>query len=198
MHQQRGEETRNRILDAAQECFGRDGYDVASIADICERAGVSKGAFYHHFDSKQALFLELIERWLTGFDAQLRAVLAAHPRVPDALRAMSATARQVFAVADGRLPLYLEFWNKAGHDPEIWQATISPYRRYRDFFSHVIADGIAQGSLRPVDPDVVAQALVSLAVGLVVQGVVDPDGADWGKAVEEGVAVFLQGIVRSE
>jgi len=198
VRQQRGEETRARILQAAQECFARDGYDVASIADICNRAGVSKGAFYHHFASKQALFLELLQRWLTGFDAELKACLATHNNVPDALRAMSVTARQVLAVADGRLPLYLEFWSKAAHDPTIWQATIAPYRRYREFFSQVIADGIAEGSLCPVDPDTAAQALVSLAVGLVAQGVLDPEGTDWDETIEQSVAMFLRGIVRSK
>ncbi|MHB0876828.1 MAG: TetR/AcrR family transcriptional regulator [Anaerolineae bacterium] len=194
--QHRGEETRNRILNAAQECFARDGYDVAAIVDICQAAGVSKGAFYHHFASKQALFLELLQRWLTGLDAQLRAALAEQPTVPAALRAMAVTGRQVFQVADGRLPLFLEFWTKAGHDPEIWQATISPYRRYRDFFAQVVADGIAQGSLRPVDPDAAAKAIVSLAVGLVVQGVLDPEGADWGEALSASVSMLLRGMAQ--
>jgi AcrR family transcriptional regulator len=194
--QHRGEETRNRILDAAQECFARDGYDVAGIAEICQAAGVSKGAFYHHFASKQALFLELLQRWLSALDTQLRTALAQEPSVPDALRAMAVTGRQVFQVADGRLPLFLEFWNKAGHDSEIWQATISPYRQYRGFFAQVIAQGIAQGTLRPVDPETAAMAVVSLAVGLIVQGVLDPEGADWGEALSASVTILLEGLAQ--
>ena len=50
--QPRGEETRTRILDAALEAFARDGYDDASVAEICRLAGVTKGGFYHHFPSK--------------------------------------------------------------------------------------------------------------------------------------------------
>ena len=194
--QLRGEETRNRILDSAQERFARDGFDVAGIAEICQAAGVSKGAFYHHFTSKQALFLELLQRWLSGLDAQLRQILAQQPSVPDALRALAATGHQVFEVADGRLPLFLEFWNKAGHDSEIWQATIAPYRTYRDFFAEVIDQGIAQGSLRPVDANVAAEAIVSLAVGLVVQGVLDPEGADWGEALSASVSILLEGLAQ--
>ena len=52
--QPRGEETRTRILDAALEAFARDGYDEASVAEICRLAGVTKGGFYHHFPSKWA------------------------------------------------------------------------------------------------------------------------------------------------
>jgi AcrR family transcriptional regulator len=64
MAQQRGEETRSHILDVAGELFAERGYDATSVAGICARAGVTKGAFYHHFKSKQAVFLELRDRWL--------------------------------------------------------------------------------------------------------------------------------------
>ena len=50
--QSRGEETHNRILDAALEAFARKGYDDTSVAEICQLAGVTKGGFYHHFPSK--------------------------------------------------------------------------------------------------------------------------------------------------
>jgi len=72
--QQRGEETRKRLLDAAQEAFALYGYDGTSVAEICRRTGVTKGAFYHHFPSKQDVFLELLERWLEGVNAQLAAL----------------------------------------------------------------------------------------------------------------------------
>ena len=42
----RAEETRSRILEAAQNCFSRKGYDAASVSDICREAGITKGAFY--------------------------------------------------------------------------------------------------------------------------------------------------------
>ncbi|MEJ5199739.1 MAG: helix-turn-helix domain-containing protein, partial [Anaerolineae bacterium] len=72
-HQHRGDETRDRILAAAAECFMRAGYDATGVAEICARAEVSKGAFYHHFPGKQAVFLALVEQWLQGVDAPLRA-----------------------------------------------------------------------------------------------------------------------------
>ncbi|MBE3119463.1 MAG: helix-turn-helix transcriptional regulator, partial [Candidatus Atribacteria bacterium] len=68
MPQQRSEETRARILDAAVRRFAVAGYDAASVDDICAEAGVSKGAFYHHYPSKQAIFLALMQGWLTMID----------------------------------------------------------------------------------------------------------------------------------
>ena len=196
--QRRGEETRERILEAALECFARDGYDASGVAEICRRAGVTKGGFYYHFPSKQALFLELLERWLAVLDVQLEAARDEAVTVPEALVRMVGTAGHVFEAASGQLTMFLEFWNRAARDPAIWQATIAPYRRYRAFFAGMIEAGIAEGSLRSVDPEMVAHLFVSVAVGLVLQGLLDPRGADWGKVAQESMSMLLQNLEREQ
>src|SRR6202012_274168 len=54
-------ETRTRLLDSAAQLFARGGYEGASIDLIAENAGYSKGAFYSNFESKEAIFLELLD-----------------------------------------------------------------------------------------------------------------------------------------
>ena len=90
--------------------------------------------------------------------------------------------------------MFLEFWTRAAREPEVWQATIAPYRRYRAFFSGMVEAGVAEGTLRPVDPGVAAHVIVSLAVGLVLQGALDPDGADWGQVTRESIQMLLDGL----
>ena len=194
--QQRGEETRERLLDVAQSCFSRQGYDATGIAEICGVAGVSKGAFYYHFGSKQALFLELLNRWLGGLDVQLQVVRAGEADVSQALLRMAVMASTIFEEASDRLPILFEFWIQAGRDPSVWGAVIEPYRRYRSFFADMIRDGIEAGTLRPVDPERAAQMLVSLAVGLLLQGLLDPDGADWGQVMQDDVRMLVDGLAR--
>ncbi len=53
--QARAEATRRRILESAVELFDEMGYGDTGLADVLQRAGVSKGAFYYHFDSKEAV-----------------------------------------------------------------------------------------------------------------------------------------------
>jgi AcrR family transcriptional regulator len=192
--QQRAEETRARILQAGLECFAQNGYDAAGVAEICKRAGVTKGGFYHHFSSKQALFLALFEQWLAILDEQLAAFRAEAKNVPDGLQKMAGMIGQVFAVASGQLPMFLDFWSKAAHDSDVWKEIIAPYRRYQTFFAQMIQEGIAEGTLRSVDPQTAAQTLVSLAVGLLLQGTLDPNGADWAQVTKESIEIYLEGI----
>ena len=150
--QQRSEETQARILDAALKNFSESGYDAASVDDICAEAGVSKGAFYHHFPSKQAVFLTLLNEWLKTVDASLEA--ARKPTVPETLTNMARMLPTIFSQADGRLPMFLEFWLQASRDETIWKATIAPYQRYLDYFAELVKQvhAIAHAIGRDVAP----------------------------------------------
>jgi AcrR family transcriptional regulator len=56
----RGLDTRRRLLDAAEQVFGAHGYHDASVVKLAETAGVAAGTFYLYFDSKKAIFDELV------------------------------------------------------------------------------------------------------------------------------------------
>lgn len=192
MTQQRSEETRGNILDAAVRRFAMAGYDAASVDDICTDAGVSKGAFYHHFPTKQAVFLALLEGWLNTVDQGLDALR--QPTVPETFVHMTQLLPVIFAAADERLPMFLEFWAQASRDETVWAATIAPYRHYRDYFANLLRDGIAEGTLKEMDAEAAAQVILSLAVGLFLQGILDPQGADWPKVAEQSVKTLMNGL----
>jgi AcrR family transcriptional regulator len=195
MPQQRGEETRGRILDAAVRKFAIAGYDAASVDDICSEAGVSKGAFYHHFPSKQAIFLALMNGWLSMIDMGMETVRK--DTVPETLIEMTNLLPGVFAAAEDRLPMFLEFWLQASRDEKVWQAIIAPYRHYQEHFAALVEDGVKEGSIKPVDSQVAAQVIVSLAVGLVLQGVLDPHSADWAKVAQQSMHILMNGLAKN-
>ncbi|GAB4504874.1 MAG: TetR/AcrR family transcriptional regulator [Anaerolineales bacterium] len=190
--QQRSEETRTRLLEAALKRFANHGYNAASVDDICADAGVSKGAFYHHFPSKQAVFLALLDGWLETIDLGLKA--AHQETVPETLLRMTAVLPAVLASADERLPMFLEFWLQASRDEAIWQATIAPYHRYQAYFAALIQAGIEEGSFAPVDPQAAARTVLAMAVGFLLQGLLDPRGANWETIVREGMEIILKGL----
>ncbi len=56
-------DARTRLLDAARDEIRRRGFTATTVDDLCRAAGVTKGAFFHHFDSKEALGVAAAEHW---------------------------------------------------------------------------------------------------------------------------------------
>lgn len=192
--QQRSQATRAGILAAARKLFSQHGYDATGVAELCAEAGVSKGAFYHHFATKQALFLALLDDWLEGLDEQIQSILFTAPNIAEGLVRMAGVAGKMTVEAGGNLPMFLEFWTQASRDPAVWGATIAPYQRYQRVFAGLIQTGIDEGSLRVTDPNVAARMLLSLAVGLLLQASLDPQGADWPRTIEQSLRLLLSGL----
>jgi AcrR family transcriptional regulator len=193
MTQQRSEETRSRILDSAVRKFSTAGYDAASVDEICADAGVSKGAFYHHYQTKQAVFLALMQGWLGTIDLGMNATRK--QTVPETLVHMTNLLPGIFAAAENNLPIFLEFWLQASRDEKVWKTMIAPYRHYQEYFAKLLEDGIVEGTIKKdLEPSVAAQVIVSLAVGLLLQGILDPHGANWEKTAQESMSILMDGL----
>jgi AcrR family transcriptional regulator len=192
--QERSLETRARVLECAARLFALRGYEATGVAEICTGSEVSKGAFYHHFPSKQALFIELLKEWLAGIDEGLGRALRSSRSVPRGLVAMAGQMKGVFSAADGSVQLFLEFWQQARRDPKVWKEFMAPYRRYQEYFAQIIQKGMEEGSIRSLDPQAAGRTLVALAIGMLVQGVLDPDSTAWDEATVESVKMLVRGM----
>ncbi|MBI5839690.1 MAG: TetR/AcrR family transcriptional regulator [Chloroflexi bacterium] len=192
--QQRSEETRARILESAIKQFSVNGFSKASVDKICAEAGVSKGAFYHHFESKQALFLALLDGWLKTIDNTIEA--SRDKTVPETFMQITEAFPFIFESAGENLPMFLEFWLQASRDDKIWQASIAPYRRYHKYFTSLIKKGVDEGSFVDADPELTARMIVSMAMGLLLQSLLDPKGAKWEKVAREITTMMLDTLLR--
>ena len=192
--QQRSEETRSRIISSAVKLFSTRGYNDASVDDICKDAEISKGAFYHHFESKQALFLALLDGWLQTIDTAIEA--AKDKTVPETFIQLTEAFPYIFATAGEGLPMFLEFWLQASRDEKIWQAGIKPYRRYHKHFTSLIQKGVEEGSFVDVDPELTARMIVSMAMGLLLQSLLDPKGAKWEKTAREITTMMMDTLLK--
>ena len=194
--QHRSKETRNKIIEAANQLFSKTGYDATGVAEICQVAGVSKGAFYHHFPTKQAVFMEILNSYLNGLDTGFNLMRQEIHDVPQVILQMAEMVGSIFQTADIHLPIFLEFWTQAKHDPQVWEATIAPYHRYQSYFAEMIQEGINEGSLQLVDAQLAARVLVSLAVGMLMQSLFDPQVTNWQSEARQSMELLMNGISR--
>src|ERR1700721_3229399 len=94
-------ESKTRLLDAALHVIRAKGYSATRIEDICEAAGLTKGSFFHHFDSKEELALAAADYWTEGAGA-LFASAPYHARA-DALERLLAYVDFRKALLTGKL-----------------------------------------------------------------------------------------------
>ena len=97
---EQGQATREQLVAVATELFAKEGYEGTSIEAVLARSGMSRGALYHHFASKEALFEAVLER--VEADIAERLVNAAR-KAPDAVGQLRAGCLAWLRVADDRV-----------------------------------------------------------------------------------------------
>ena len=109
---------RQRLVDAAWRRVAAAGYHETTVDDVCAEAGVSKGAFYGYFDTKQDLFLALLDEETDALDRVAREL--ANSDVSGAER-MRGFTRAMLEVGDdpGRVQLRADLWSALATDPVI-------------------------------------------------------------------------------
>ena len=87
-HELRTKETRELLLRSAETIFVRDGYEGAELGEIAALAGRTKGAIYAQFESKEDIFLALVEQRVTRYRTQMQEMLAGSKSVEESLAAL--------------------------------------------------------------------------------------------------------------
>jgi AcrR family transcriptional regulator len=156
---------REEVLAAAAECFMRRGYDTVSMDDVAEALGATKGRVYHHFASKPELFFAVYRR---AMDILMERVgpLAEGP-APGAVR-MSAMAREHALTLMETLPFQrtaalapdLYRFGRAKAHGAVLEELIGLRDVYERLFREVLAQGLADGSLKFPDAALASRTLL--------------------------------------
>ncbi|KIR65057.1 TetR/AcrR family transcriptional regulator [Micromonospora haikouensis] len=174
---------RQQILDAARRCFLRDGFHRTSMQDVIAEAGLSVGAVYRYFPSKNDLITAIAQSVVGGADQVFAGLTATDPPLPlvEALdRALTYVDGQ--AGPDGILPLALQVWSEAQRDPALAEFVRATYDRLRGHFAVLAARARETGELPPdADPEAVGAALFGLIPGYFTQKILTgaPDRATY-------------------
>jgi len=173
--------TRKQLLDAANAVFVRRGFATASLDEIAESAGVSKGALYYNFAGKEDLFLALVEQRLERRAADLAAGLHA-ARAELEQTDQGEAAHPIDAVL-ARLPLdrdwtllFLEFVCHAAREPRAAAAFAERLDALRALGARALEQLAADAQLTlPAPPAELADALSALANGAAIEALLAPD-----------------------
>ena len=183
--------TINKIFAAAEECIKDNRISTIDINEICNTAGISKGAFYHHFRSKQHLLLELLNRWINNVSTQVEIPQFKDFNTIDLLVNIVDKMSPAFKQAESQLPIFLELFVKAISDKDLREYVLKSYNSYLFFFSGLLKDGIKKKLIKNEDPLRISKILFSITLGLLIQGLIDPTGEDWEKLAKKSIEMLL-------
>ncbi|HEX6443477.1 MAG TPA: TetR/AcrR family transcriptional regulator [Streptosporangiales bacterium] len=135
-----------RLVSAAAELFAERGYENTSVQQIVQRAGVTKGAMYHHFSAKDDLLFEIYHRMLAMQTERLERVADTDRPVADRLREASA---DVVVTTLANLDDAVVFFRSMHVLPPARRAEVrAQRRRYHERFRALIEEGQRDGSFR--------------------------------------------------
>jgi AcrR family transcriptional regulator len=184
----------DRILDAAGVVFARDGFAAARMEDVAAEAGVSKGALYLSFDSKDALIDALVERMVGWEVRRLEEATAAEGSVRDRLVAfVRGYAHDMAEVAD-LAPVILDVYARAGRSGAVRDTLSRSFRAYVEALAEFIRRGVATGELAVADPDRAAVEIAAMMEGVGLLWLIDPDGVHLVDVAEHGVLALLDAM----
>nr|QQZ50037.1 TetR/AcrR family transcriptional regulator [Phenylobacterium glaciei] len=175
-----GEISSELFLRAATELINEEGYLGASVEKISARLNVTKGAFYHHNETKDELVEACFERTI---EVMRRAIRQAEAVTTDGLQTLATVATALVEYQmSGNAPLLRT--SALTSAESIQPKLVAKFDRISDRFASLISDGIADGSIRPIDTNIGAQ-VITAAINAAAEL------RHWAAAVTPGQAVNL-------
>lgn len=162
------QQTRERLLDAAKEVFTREGYAGASVDVIAESAGFSKGAFYSNFESKEAIFLDLLEQHMGEEVAISSGFAPENASAEDAIESIAERYARDPVDLEWCL-LSIEFALHAIRSPAFAERRAALFARHYAAIAGVIDAVAGRAGISVDDPARAAAVFVALRQGLALE-----------------------------
>lgn len=170
------EARRQQIIDAAYRCFSRKGFHLATMRDIYEEAGLSAGAVYHYFRSKD----EIIEASVKYDHERSLPVFADALNDPDPLAALDTLIAFFYAGLEsaaeiGANRVNIQGWGEALINPRLLAPLQESFNLYRELLASLIRKAQATGAVpSQVDPEATGEVIISSYLGLYLQKAWNP------------------------
>jgi AcrR family transcriptional regulator len=186
---------RARILQAARKVFGRSGYYGATIEEIGDEAGLSNGAVYYNFQSKEDLFLTLLDDWRAELIRNVESAFSGAQATGAPEEQLQDEVRQVLrALGPSRewQLLLLEFVTYAARNPGFRRRFVSGRAEFKSALANALEQRVAELGLELALPaEQLTLLVVAIVNGLAVDQLTEP-GAVPGELVGRAVAALVE------
>ncbi|MFT7620890.1 MAG: AcrR family transcriptional regulator [Myxococcota bacterium] len=172
------EEKRLAIRKAAYRCFSENGYHCTAVRDVCKAAGISKGTFYWYFDSKQAVFVEIIDGWANEVEGEMQSQFTTAMASENAWGTITRAVEREALRSRSVVPLWLDFLAEAARHDYARIALARFHNRLLDVLTELLKIALTD-SASPEEPRALASSALAMFFGLLCQELADPEQASF-------------------
>ncbi len=178
--------TRERLVNAATEVVAAQGFHSAPVDQIAKRAGLSIGALYSNFTSKDELLLAVFDGHVRWFQDRARATA----QDPDLSGATAAWLRLTDEGSDQFL-VFIEFWAYAVRKPKVRREMATRMTQMRAEIASALENrGTREGSTPALPTDLAALLALAVSRGLALERLVNPDAVP-DETISQMLATFV-------
>jgi AcrR family transcriptional regulator len=162
--------------------------------DIVSEAGLSKGALYWYFDSKDAIIISILDQIFDYETGHVRELLEREDSAKLKLEVFIETMVKDLEKMKPLMPIFFDFWSLSVRKKTINQAIKKYYQSFLDLIEPIIEDGIEQGEFRPVDVKETAVAIGAMYEGTILFYVYFPEHIDFENQFRSNLELLLEGL----
>lgn len=188
------EERTEQILDAAAIVFSQQGFANARMDDIVQQSGLSKGALYWYFKSKDDIIVALMHRFFEQDVAGMEALIESDQPVRDILLTYIDSLIATYDNMKPLLPLLYDYYSSATRDADKRKFFQDYFRQYQSIIEGLIVRGIESGEFMAVDAGAFALTLTAQIEGILLLNTIDIDMPDLGQQMKVSCRFLLDGI----
>ena len=185
---------KEEIFEAALKCFNETGYYRTSIEKIRQKANISKGGIYYHFESKEDLFTKLFTFRCDKYLEQVRREIQDIEDPEERLEQFIKKAGKLSVGNEDFLRFFIEFMTMGLRDPKIHEVMTNYYKNSITNFKTLIQAGIDTKRFKKVDTDKIARRVYFLSAGIFVTYLTARTDFDLGKEHTCQIEEFLEAI----
>ena len=171
--------------------FARQGYHGATVEEIVAEAGVSKGAFYFHYPSKEALFLRLVESFAERLASDVQAAVSSTSGAQARVEAALSAGVRVFSAHPELARVFLV--EAAGVSPQFERRRRALSERFTQLIGLYLDQAVREGDIPPLDTRLVSRAILGAIQEVVVHHLAEPQAGPLEASIPELARFILRG-----
>lgn len=188
------EERKLQIIEAAVSVFAREGFNKARMDDIADKAGLSKGALYWYFKSKDAIILTILDSLFSREISRIQKLADIDLPVREMMKVYIDSITKDLGAMKPMMPILFEFIAMAFRQKNIRKSLQKYFKNFMEVTEPLIQRGIDKGEFIPVDPTNASQTIGAIIEGSVLLWSYDPETIDLKALIESSVNLLLEGL----